>query len=429
MGFFEIFRQKQVEIAPEITVNVEYIVVENCVDIYSRAYGEILFVKRQLTEQDINWLQGHSGNYTIFTTKPETLESFDAQKKLSNTDKVHLMDSIGLNFLHFGDELYAFSDISDKAKIPETPNVVRVRPVHRSDIETQLIINWGAIFKDTLGISDPIMINPVTDDKLENKPLTDESVVKESPNEIDLVRTKLAKLFAEKYSVIQVNFTGTKPESRTVNLTNFYTKHKIASGKLRGTWCLFDKADLNSIIDFGIMDRAKEAVMNTISVVIPGYDTIIRVNDVASCRNSMEKIASDYQAYLAGDSKCKYIGKIEIKTFFSPKEALNSTFNELRHYLLRLWYSGKSESYSDSDYKYEKAVDMFLTNKYNKCCSFSKHVKLKFKETTYKESQWESEYFITSLCSAVRKNPDFFDKDFLELLNRYIKLLRRAGHK
>ena len=95
MSLFEVFRQKQVKITPEVTVNVEYITVESVMDIYTRATGDVLLVKRQLTPQDTAWLQAHRGYYTVFTTEPKTLVAFDAQADLTDTDRVHL---IGLYF-------------------------------------------------------------------------------------------------------------------------------------------------------------------------------------------------------------------------------------------------------------------------------------------------------------------------------------------
>lgn len=419
MSLFEVFRQKQVKITPEVTVNVEYITVESVMDIYTRATGDVLLVKRQLTPQDTAWLQAHRGYYTVFTTEPKTLVAFDAQADLTDTDRVHLIESIGLNFLHFGDELYAFADIPDGSPAPGTPNVVRVYPAYRSDVETQLSINLEAI-QNALGIRDPTG-SPASDDQAEIPPSHDTPPVKEPPKEIDLVRAKLAELFSERYSVLRVRFEGSKPESRTVPLTGFYAKHKIAKGKLRGTWSLFNKVDLTKIMDAGIVERAKEAVLGKVSVSIPGYDTIIRVKDVAFCRAAMEKIEADYKAYLDGKAGCTHVGEIKIAIAFTPWDAVDATFHELREYLLGLKPPGESE------YKYENAVDRFLAKERNNCRSFSDGVEVQPKETAYKESQWESKRFVMALWKAVDKRPDFFDPDIVELLNRYTEQINRIG--
>ena len=419
MSLFEVFRQKQVKITPEVTVNVEYITVESVADIYARASGEILLVKRQLMPQDAAWLQAHRGHYTVFTTEPKTLDAFDAQAYLTDTERIHLMESIGLNFLHFGAELYAFDDIPDGSPAPGTPNVVRVHPAHRSDVETQLSINLDAI-RNVLGISNPPG-SPVSDNQAENKPSPDTPPGKEQPKEIDFVRAKLAELFAERYSVLRVRFEGSKPENRTVRLTDFYAKHKIAKGKLRGTWSLFNKAEVKKIMDAGIVDRAKEAALSKVSIGIPGYGTIIRAKDVAPCRATMEKIEADYKAYLSGKVGCTHAGEIKIATAFSPKEALDATFFELRDYLLGLWPPDESE------HKYENAVDRFLAKARYGCRSFSDGVTVKPEETAYKESQWESKDFVMALWKAVDKHPDFFEPDIVELLERYTGLLNEAA--
>lgn len=420
MSLFEVFRQKQVKITPEVTVNVEYITVESVMDIYTRATGDVLLVKRQLMTQDITWLEGYHGSYTVFTTEPETLEALDAQKELADTARVHIIDRIGLNFLHFGEELYAFADISVDRPAPGTPNVVLVHPAHRSDVETQLAINLDMI-SAALGINSTESSPTGDSDESDNAPSDQAEKDEKLEKEIALVRAELAKLFAKRYSVLRVRFSGSKPENRTVGLTEFYAKHKIAKGKLRGTWSLFRKADLDKIIDAGIVDRAKEAVLSKISVSIPGYDMLIHVKDVASCRAAMEKIKSDYKAYLDGKPGCTHVGDIKIATAFSPKEALEVTFMELRDYLLSL------RSPWESEYAYEDAVDAFLAKERYKLRYFSDGVKMTPEETVYKASQWESQDFVLSLWRAIEKNPDFFDSDFVALLKRYTERISKTN--
>ena len=420
MNLFEVFRQKQVKITPEVTVNVEYITVGSIADIYARASGDVLLVKRQLTAQDITWLREYHESYTVFTTEPETLEALDAQKVLADTAGVHIIERIGLNFLHFGEELYAFPDIMDGSPAPGTPNVVLVHPAHRSDVETQLAINLDMI-KAAMGIGGHESIPTGNVEESDNTPSDLAGRDKGQEKEIALVRAELATRFAERYSVLRVRFSGSKPENRTVGLTEFYAKHKIAKGKLRGTWSLFHKADLDKIMDAGIVDQAKEAVLSKISVSIPGYDMLIRAKDVAGCRLAMEKIESDYKAYLDGKPGCTHVGEIKIAIAFSPMEALEATFMELRDYLLSL------RSPWESEYAYEDAVDSFLARERYKHRYFSDGVKMMLEETAYKASQWESQDFILSLWRAIEKNPDFFDSDIVALLKRYTRLINRQG--
>lgn len=420
MSLFEVFRQKQVKITPEVTVNVDYITVGSIADIYARAAGDVLLVKRQLTAQDITWLQGYHGSYIIFTTEPETLEALDAQKVLADTAGVHIIERIGLNFLHFGEELYAFADIMDGSPAPGTPNVVLVHPAHRSNVETQLAIDLDMI-SAALGISSTESSPTGEAEESDNAPSDQAEKDEKLEKEIALVRAELAILFAKRYSVLRVRFSGSKPENRTVGLTEFYAKHKIAKGKLRGTWSLFRKADLDKIMDAGIVERAKEAVLSKVSVSIPGYDMLIHAKDVAGCRLAMEKIESDYKAYLDGKPGCTHVGEIKIATAFSPKEALEATFIELRDYLLSLrppW---------ESEYAYEDAVDSFLARERYKHRYFSDGVKMTPEETAYKASQWESQDFVLSLRRAIEKNPEFFDSYVVALLNRYTDLINKKG--
>ncbi len=418
MNLFELFRQNQVLITPEVTVNVEYITVDSLAKIYGQAEGEILLVKRQITLQDVDWLQTHCGNYTVFTTAPKVLADFDAQNSLTDKSRIHLINDIGLNFLHYGEVLYAFADVSEGSPMPGSPNVVRVSPVRRSDVEMRLSINMEA-FRDTLGISEANIRSEARAES-ENKPAADAVAVKKTPKEIDYVREELARFFADKYSVFRVRFVGTKPENRTVVLTKFYANNNIAKKKLRGTWSLFDKADIEKMVDVGIVERAKERALSKISASIPGYGTILRTEKVPYCRAVMEKIELDYKAYLNG-KECTHVGEIDIKTTFSLQNALDNAFSELRDYLLSIEPGEKPND------KYEDAVEKFIKKEKYKCDCFSDSVKMKLEETAYKASQWESQDFISSLWEAVNMNTDFFDSDFEALLDRYSILLKEEN--
>ena len=128
----------------------------------------------------------------------------------------------------------------------------------------------------------------------------------------------------------------------------------------------------------------------------------------------MKKIEAEYKSYLDGKADCTHVGEIKSTTAFSPKEAVDATFSELRDYLL---------SFSPPSNFYNNAVDRFLTKERWKYDRFSDGVKVKPEESAYKESQWESMDFVIALWRAIHKRPNFFDQDFIKLLERYTMLL------
>jgi hypothetical protein len=98
---------------------------------------------------------------------------------------------------------------------------------------------------------------------------------------------------------------------------------------------------------------------------------------------------------------------------------VDATFCELRNYLRSFSLP------SDFAFKYEKAVDRFLAKERWKYGRFSDSVRVKPEESAYEESQWESMDFVIALWKAIQKRPDFFDHDFLYLLERYTMLLKK----
>ena len=98
----ELFHLNQITIAPDPNVQVEYLTIRNTLELYSRASGDVLLVKQQIGTQDMEWLKSYDGEKTVFTMRPKTLESLDALKECNG---IAFLDSIDLNYLHFGEML------------------------------------------------------------------------------------------------------------------------------------------------------------------------------------------------------------------------------------------------------------------------------------------------------------------------------------
>ena len=419
MNLFELFRQKQIHITPEIAVTVSFITVQRANELYSFAEGDLLLVKRQLTPDDANWLLNYSGKCQVFTLPPSNLEALDAQKNLTGFLPVHLLKTIGMNFIHYGDVLYLFDELMDADQSPETPNVVMLYPVHRKEIETQLFIDLETLMA-ALG-ADRSKIDqsetsieasvPPEGNRPEEKPV--------APTEIDFVRKRLCDLFSARYSVVRVEFSGTAPESKTIPLSSFYEKHGIAQGRLKGSWSLFEKEKVRESLDAGIVNRAKEAELKELTVSIPVYGRIIRSNDLETLHARMDGIADDFRAYLNGSPDCKKVGSISIQQSFSPKAAVEESFSKLAAYLHSL--SPIEESYEH----YHDSVERFIRDERLNLFPFSSKVDLQTVSTTFTENQWSSLDFLYRFIGATYDNPNFFAEDFLNLLNRYAELLNK----
>ena len=380
------------QITADDAVQVEFLTVNNATDLYSFAKDDLLLVKRQLTKQDAQWLLSFKGHREVFTMQPESIEAFDAGNEIG----INIIGTIGLCLLHTDDTLYIFDGDIGKS---ETPNVVRLKPVRRKEIGTYISVDEEVIGKAEI-------------------PNASEHQCEKAENaELSLLRKKICEYFSSHFTEIRVEFSGTSPENRTISLSSFYEKYDIESGRLRGSWSLFEKNIRTEILDTGVVSKAKEAELKLLSVTIPRYGRIIRSDDLNLLREKMEQIEKDYRAYLDGKTECKKVGVVAVKKKFSPEAVINNSFSSLEVYLHRLGEELNAGS------KSHEAVQKFIFNEQQKLKPFSEHVKLQIMSSTYTERQWEEEDFVDRVWKAVLENPDFFGDEFIRLLGRYGTLL------
>ena len=411
MDDFEMFRQKEIRITPESQVSVRYLKVAKAADVYALADGDILLVKHQITAADAHWLLSFPGKCTVFTGRPETLEALDATELLKGNAEVHLIRSVGLDYLHYGDSLLVFGRFPLPAIEPSVPNVVCIYPVQRRDIETQIAINMGIIEK-ALGTS----IGQNEEEQLDS----DETTADENPSEADLVRIELKRRFENEYSVIKAEFSGVSFENKTISLSEFYRKHGIANGRLKGNWRLFEKEKLAEIMDDGILGKARDTVLRRFTVSIPGYGRIVRVKDIEALQATLQSIVSDYRSYLDGDRECKRVGEIPIVKPFFPYDTIAESFCDLLDYLISICPVKELETES-----YIQEAKEFADKEYYKLNRFSEQVSMRITETSYKENQWKSHEFINCIWKAIETDRKFFSDGFVVLLERYSLLLFR----
>ena len=391
----ELFHLNQITIAPDPNVQVEYLTIRNTLELYSRASGDVLLVKQQIGTQDMEWLKSYDGEKTVFTMRPKTLESLDALKECNG---IAFLDSIDLNYLHFGEMLIVFGDLSQSAS---APNAVLMQPVRRKDAEE--------IVKAVSEAQDQQKSFAEVKEDFQPSSETEEAV----SSEMQLVKAELAKTFADTYTVVAVRFSGTSFESKTISLTEFYDKNGIEKGRLRGSWTLFEKQEIDKVLDEGIARKTVDAINKEMSLSIPGYGRIVRSEDLGRYREGLESIERDYRQYLNGNTQ--QVGSIHAKNGFTPNEAIENSLNELKRYLQTICPNPDWDGYGEH-------VDYFINNTREKLTHFSDMVKLRITESSFTESQWGNSDFIKSIWKAYYINPGFFSDEFMRLLDRYSRL-------
>ncbi len=395
MDFYELLQKKQISIIPDPAVKLEFFTFRRVQELYSLAQGDVLLVKQQIDFQDMEWLRSYGAEKTLFTTRPKTLESLDALKECNGAT---FLDSIDLNFLHFGEVFIAFGDLSPNIS---APNAVLMQPVRRKDAEE--------IVKAVSEAQDQQKSFSEVKEDFQPSSETEEAV----SSEVQLVRTELSKTFTDTYTVVAVRFSGTSFENKTISLTEFYDKNGIEKGRLRGSWTLFEKQEIDKILDEGIVRKAVDIINKELSLSIPGYGRIVHSEDLGKYRDGLEKIEKDYREYLNG--RGEHVGSIKVKYKFTPSEAIEKSLRELKRYLLTICPDPNSDVYG-------ARVEYFIEETRGKLTDISDKVKLRITESSFKESQWENSDFIESIWKACNINPGFFSDEFMCLMDRYSHL-------
>ncbi len=410
MDLFEVYRERQIRITPEAQVTVKYITAGAVSDLLSLAEGDLLLVKKHITREDCRMLAAYAWTCTVFAAPPQTLDEFDAREKLGETAELHQLETVGLNYLHFGKTLLVFGELAGTEAASPVPNAVCISPVRREEIETQLAVNLEAI-RAVLPARDEA---PGEEAPKEGDLLREKSTAPAPPSGYELICAALKEKLDKDYAVVRTEFTGTSIESKSISLSEFYKKHGIARGRLTGSWKLFDKARIGDAFDVGAAKRAVDAVYRRLSVTVPGYGRLVRADRMAEFREGMKKIEKDYKNYLSGKD-CVSIGSVKVWTAFSPWQIIDESLRALLDYLIEICPVRGLDTEA-----YIQDVKDFVSDEKRKLYWSPEKVKLKISETDYKENQWRDRAFVNSLFRVAEKNPAFFSEDFRELLARFI---------
>lgn len=330
---------------------------------------------------------------------------------------MHIVLSICLDYLHFGETLFAFGRFPADGIKATVPNVVCISPVHRQDVEMQLSINLDAI-SAALGLDATMEQTPPEQEVAEAAAPEEESNSKVFPSKNDLVRAAVKEEFESQFSIVKAEFSGVSFETKTVSLSEFYQKHGIAKGRLKGNWRLFEKETLKDIMDEGVVWKARDVVFRKYTANIPGYGRIVRNRDIEALRAELSKIALDYRRYLERDQECCSIGSIPISKPFSPWDAISESLNALLEYLIAICPAKGLETE-----RYIQDAKRFVDKTCRELRCFSGQVRMRMTESSYRDSQWKNRDLINCVWEAISVDRKFFGDRFVALLERYSNLL------
>ncbi len=429
MDLFEIFRKKEIKIEPGKNISVEYLFSEHIWDVFPKKGDALLFIKKELCSEDVRYIMGFDGPITVKAEEPKDLDVLDLIDRITSVSQYEEISNICLNYAHVNDTLYIFSEAS---QIPSVPNIVKLYPMKRTDIET--------LYKN------PVMIKEMTIDEpdkegqqteqdtnekdsqsqttyISNDNIVNEMTEKNSENvkELKLILLKLKQLFDEKYTVISIEVKGGAVERKTISLTEFYSDNGISSGRLKGSWNLFSKEDIEKNIEPRILGRAMDELNKEYVLTIGGYGKIIEKTKIDEYLKMINDIVKDYVSYLSKGNISK-IGKIDIKIKFNPQEMLKSSLKELEEYLLKIRVKDEGKQ------EYEDNIKNFTSYYLRNGLDFAKDIRVNTRELTFTENQWQNRDFLEKLLkSVVNDKKAFFNSEFKDILFRYDSLIVESG--
>ena len=428
MDIFEIFRKKTIKIQTDENLTMNYYAVDKVTEVFPKAGDELLYIKKNLDQNDLGFLESFScnGTITVKSENPRDIFCSDIQKIVDKKYDFGILDNIGLNYLHTNDTLFIFSDEIEK---PSVPNVVKLYPVKRNDLEEYYTVPINPEINSlTDGENKSDEADPVDDQEekknIENDP---DDIVAEVGNindgkkqELQRLLTALKDIFDHDYIRVKVDFKGAAIERKTISLTDFYEKNGISPGRLRGSWTIFEKAKVKNIFESGIVTRAMNAVYDKFTVNIDGYGRIIKTEDKDKFQKIVKEIENDYKTYLRGGS-IKKIGDQIVNKQFKPKETVETSINELKKYLLSIRPNNEDEEV------YYWKVDWFIDGQVDKCMNFENDVYARSILSTFHNEQWKSKEFLSRIKECIDKNKKekFFGDSFIELMERTEKYLQK----
>lgn len=404
MSLFEMFRGKTIEVQSKEKVFPIFTKVHSITDVLKGLNGEAILILNRVSFEVAQWIRENPARCTLYTMEPSTLEEFDAIKNLRTVCEIYIVPSIDMNYIHCNDTLYI---IPNQFSNSAAPNVVMIASMSKKEIDTHIAIDMGK-FAEQLGLEQRVPNESATIDTTEQPP----SDPFNEDAELRLLREEITKYMNDRYCIVKTEMPNASVERKTIPLTPFYEKNRIAQGKLRGTWAVFDREDLSKIMDCGIAQRALSFLSKQYTVTIENAYKLIRKDKLEEYKQKIKTIEKEYCLYLRGENVDK-VGTERVSVKFSPKEAIEISLDELTEYL----YSIPQKSPP----KY--TVESFVSNAWEKIMSSITNAETKTLVSALSEEQLKDKGYVKKLMKATTENSTLYDECLLDLLRRYVEML------
>lgn len=407
MSLFEVFWEKSVEVQSTEKVFPTFRNARSITEILQEMNGETTLILNHVAFEVADWINCSSASCTVYTTEPGTIEEWDAVKAICRKSTVYIVPAIDMNYIHSNETLYI---LPDRFSNSAAANVVIITAMTKKEIETQITIDIRRIAELFQPKQEPSVLCSNEDSKTDDA--TEQIVFKFTPEgELKLLREEITKRMNDSYSIIKTEMPNASVERKTISLTPFYKKNKIAQGRLRGTWELFDLHDLPKIMDTGIAQRAMGKVNKQYTITVENAYKLIKKETLSAYQRDVSKIETDYCKYLRGQNITN-VGTEKITVPFSPEEAINASIIELAKYL-----------YSVAPTLDKHSAEKFAFDAREKTLESIANVESKTVITAFSAEQLKDLSYVNKLWKAICENQGFFEESLIQLIGRYYEML------
>lgn len=367
------------------------------VNFIGSAKKKIIFVKPSLTNEEIEALINAKGKLDIsveiyiesgdnairygFGEKP-AIEKLEKNIKLFD---VNIAERIRIALLIVDDRALIYMPhlafVEDESNVLSFPNGFLCNEEVTSDIISQLKLKENVNIE--IGEMDNVVIFPpcriklgdkndvtsnikTTIEKLNNKPA------------IDPAKLKKVIFYRNNYKIVKMQIRGVRINKKTINLKPFYALLPEINERLKSSWTIFTKQDIDELQNTYLFDkelkRIIESEYSNILFDAGRFGLIIDAQEKGAFIDSINELKEDYKNYIGEETKAEVKNRFEnndtnTKKSNIPKTALNTAIKnsrkQLEEYLFGL--CPPFDEFKDIMFKeYRSLKDNYNNNKDNK---------------------------------------------------------------
>jgi hypothetical protein len=275
---------------------------------------------------------------------------------------------------------------------------------------------------DNIAILPGGFINTISEEVVKENIQTVIKMLNENPA-VNPANLKKISYYRNNYKILKMQVNGIKLENKRISLKPFYSLLPEINQKLKSSWTVFSKEDIESLQDTKNFQRELDKIEKQYLLDAGRFGNIISIDKKQSFINAVERLKYDFIQYLSGNSsdeiKKRFISDNDTKNKKDAKTILESSRKQLEEYLFSM--CSPSDEFLERIFKkYRHIKESLNSNQINIDQAFKEFVRLyvinDLRFTDFDE-----------MLSAIDIKHDFYDisdelindPDFAALIDKY----------